>query len=234
MTSRSISLKLRGAGLLALFCGSLLVGFSGALAPGPLLGVVIAGSAGQGFWTGPLLVAGHALAELALVLALAWGIGSVLKKPAVTRAIAAAGAAVLFWMAWGMVAGGLSGTLALRPEAVQPTRVAWPIVQGVLVSVGNPYWLLWWTTVGAGFVALSLGRGAGGLAAVYTGHILSDLSWYSFVALLVAGGRQWLDPQMYRYIVVGSGLFLVGMALYFLRSAVAWPPRHREPVAVSG
>ena len=58
------------------------VGFSGALIPGPLLTVNIAESARRGFWTGPIIIGGHAIAELFVVLALAVGFSTVLASEA--------------------------------------------------------------------------------------------------------------------------------------------------------
>jgi hypothetical protein len=60
--------------LLALFFSSFGVGFSGALMPGPLLTVDIAESTRKGFWTGPIVTAGHAIAELVVVILLAVGL----------------------------------------------------------------------------------------------------------------------------------------------------------------
>ncbi len=36
---------------------------------------------------------------------------------------------------------------------------------GVAVSVANPFWLPWWATIGAAYVAASLEEGAAGVGA---------------------------------------------------------------------
>ena len=81
--------------LWGLFATSLLVGLSGAVAPGPLLTAVIGDVARTGFWTAPLLVLGHALLELVTVLALARGLARAIRNPTVLRAIAALGGIAL-------------------------------------------------------------------------------------------------------------------------------------------
>ena len=209
--------------LLGLLASSFLVGISGALMPGPLLAAVIAGAVATGFWAGPALVLGHGLLELALVLALAQGLGRVLRRPGVTRAIAAAGGLTLLWLAFGMIQDGLAQRVATG-AAASGGVFASPVVVGAAVSASNPYWWLWWATVGTTYVALALGRGAGGLASFFTGHILSDLTWYSFVALAIAAGRDVLGPRVYNGVVVLAGAFLCVMALVFLRAAF-WPRR---------
>ena len=51
-----------------------------------------------------------------------------------------------------------------------------PIVGGIVVSLSNPYWIIWWATVGATFMTQSLELGLLGIGAFYVGHILSDFS----------------------------------------------------------
>jgi threonine/homoserine/homoserine lactone efflux protein len=213
--------------LAGIFGSSLLLGFSGALMPGPLFAAVVAGAAASGFWAGPAFVLGHALLELAVVLALGRGLGAVLSRPWVTRLVAAAGGATLLWLGISMVQDGLAQRITLDTAATQPLT-AGPVLLGAVVSASNPYWVLWWATAGATYVALSLDAGAGGLAAFYTGHILSDLSWYSLVALAVASGRELLGPGPYNGLIAVAGGFLMVMGAAFLRTAL-----RRRPAAAA-
>ncbi|MDO8885688.1 LysE family transporter [Candidatus Oleimmundimicrobium sp.] len=64
--------------LIGIFITSLIVGFSGAIMPGPLLAVTINEVHQRGFWSGPLIVLGHAILELILVVALALGFQKIL------------------------------------------------------------------------------------------------------------------------------------------------------------
>jgi threonine/homoserine/homoserine lactone efflux protein len=84
--------------LAAIFTTSLMVGLSGTLMPGPLLTVIISRSAQTGFWQGPLLILGHAIAELAIVLALTAGVSRLLKRNTVAGFIGLLGGAFLLWM----------------------------------------------------------------------------------------------------------------------------------------
>jgi hypothetical protein len=85
------------------FVTSFIVALSGAIMPGPLLTVTITESSRRGMMTGPLLIAGHAILELALVLALLMGLAPMLKMEPVFIVIALAGSAVLLWMGIGML-----------------------------------------------------------------------------------------------------------------------------------
>ena len=64
--------------LLELALTAFVVGLSGALLPGPLLAATISESARRGGWTGPLVVTGHALLELAVVAAVCFGLQDLL------------------------------------------------------------------------------------------------------------------------------------------------------------
>ena len=207
--------------LAGLFFSSLLLGFSGALMPGPLLAAVVAGAAASGFWYGPAVVAGHGLLELATVLLLLRGVGAVVARPAVTRGIATAGGLTLLWLGAQMIRDGLGGRIVVDFSAAAPVGAA-PVVLGIVLSATNPYWVLWWCTAGATYVALSLRSGRLGAAAFYTGHILSDLTWYALVAAVVASGRRLLGPAIqgaYNAVIAAAGGFLLLMALYFLYTA---------------
>ena len=63
--------------LIAIFFTSMVVALSGAMMPGPLLTITITESTRRGVASGPLLIAGHAVLELVLVIALLFGLGNV-------------------------------------------------------------------------------------------------------------------------------------------------------------
>ena len=208
--------------LAGIFGSSFLLGFSGALMPGPVFAAVVAGAAAAGFWYGPAVVLGHGLLELATVVVLARGLGSVMARPAVTRAIAAAGGLTLLWLGSQMVLDGLAQRGPIDLSQVAPVGVM-PVALGAALSATNPYFVLWWATAGATYVALSLRHGVVGPAAFYTGHILSDLVWYTLVAAVVASGRTLLGEAVrgpYNVVIAAAGVFLIVMAAVFLRTAV--------------
>ena len=207
--------------LAAIFATSLMVCLSGALMPGPLLTVTISQSAQRGFWQGPLLILGHAIAELAIVLALTAGLSRLLKRKAVAGLIGLLGGAFLLWMGLDIARSAWWGTVSLSlPSAEESGAQVGPVVAGALVSVSNPHWVLWWATVGVSYVALALRQGPLGLGSFYVGHILADLSWYSLVAFVITAGRSVLSQSIYRGILFVCGFFLIALSLYFIYSGI--------------
>jgi threonine/homoserine/homoserine lactone efflux protein len=91
-----------------------------------------------------------------------------------------------------------------------------PVLGGILFSISNPYWILWWATIGLGYITLSLQKGLLGITSFFSGHILADLVWYSLISAAVAGGRKFLSDRVYSGIIVACGIFLLGLGVYFL------------------
>jgi len=84
------------------------------------------------------------------------------------------------------------------------------------VSIANPYWSLWWLGVAAAYFKLVSAHGVAGYAAFFAGHIVADLTWYGFVAYVVASGRKWFSAAFYRRLILVSGVFLLGLGAAFI------------------
>ena len=90
-----------------------------------------------------------------------------------------------------------------------------PVWAGVLMSAANPYFLIWWLTIGLGYILFSAKYGMVGVVLFYLGHILADFAWYSLVSAAVAQGRHFLSDRVYCGFLAGFGLFLFGFGGYF-------------------
>lgn len=201
------------ATLSAIFLSSFLVALSGALMPGPLLTVTISESPRRGFATGPLLIAGHGLLELTLVAAIFMGLAPLLQQPGVFTVIALSGAGILLWMAAGMFRA--LPTLSLAPGSVEAFRGRSLVVTGILMSLANPYWSVWWVTIGLGYILQSSQFGLWGVVFFFVGHILADFLWYSAVSTAVAKGGRLLTDRLYRGLTGLCAGFLALFAVYF-------------------
>ena len=205
---------------LAIFCLSFTVALSGALMPGPLLAAVIAESAGGGWRAGPLMIAGHALLEGSLLVCLVLGLGRYLASPAIIAAVTAAGSLFLIYS-------GIQMLVSLKRLTIESAcaRASGPlklVTAGVVVSATNPYWSVWWMTIGLG-LALSAGKaGLAGVGIFFCGHILADLLWYSCVSFVIGCRRAAISTGIYRGLLAVCALTLAGFGLYFLLSIRAF------------
>jgi threonine/homoserine/homoserine lactone efflux protein len=191
---------------------SFVVALSGALMPGPLLTGTVGEAARRGFWAGPLIIAGHALLEAALVLLLLAGVGAWLHRPGVLGLVGVLGAGMLGWMGLALMRSSRHSRLEFDAKADSGLH---PVLAGALLSAANPYFLLWWLTIGLGYVLFSAKYGLLGVALFYTGHILADFVWYSLVSGAVAQGRRFISDRLYQGFLACCGLFLVGFGGYF-------------------
>jgi len=160
----------------------------------------------------PISNTGHAILELVLVIALLWGLAPFFQQPMVFVATALIGSTILFYMAVEMFRSLPSLHLSWEGDH---KRGSHPIISGILMSVANPYWIIWWATIGLGYILYSWRFGLWGIAFFFVGHILADLAWYSLVAAAVAGGRHFLTNRLYRGLIAACAIFLIVFAGYF-------------------
>ncbi len=204
-----------------IFLTSLTIGFSGAMMPGPMLSATIGESGKRGWLVGPLFILGHGILELMLLAGLFLGLAPLLTSRTAFLVIALGGGSFMIWMAWGM----FRSLPGLSLETTGEARGGFLPLTGALMSLANPYWIIWWATIGLGYVMGAREKGFTGVAAFFAGHILADLIWYTFVSLGVHRGRRLMSPPIYRGLIALCALFLAGYALYLLVSGFrTWDP----------
>jgi threonine/homoserine/homoserine lactone efflux protein len=217
------------------------VSLSGVLMPGPVSAVAVSEGIRRGTVAGPLVTAGHAVAEIAMVGALVAGLSQVLRLPAVIGTIGIVGGAVLLWMGWGIVQTARAGVPGVAPavlagdgddrEGGGTVGVAGMrlgshgslVRTGLLVTLGNPYWLLWWATVGAAYLVAFSRFGVVALVALFfTGHVALDLGWTTFLAFTAGAGKGRLSGRAYRIVLVLCGVFVMAMSGFFIYSGAGY------------
>jgi threonine/homoserine/homoserine lactone efflux protein len=201
-----------------------IIGFSGAMMPGPVTTLIVTETARRGFIAGPLITLGHAALELAMVFALFFGLSDLLKQNAVAGSIGLIGGLFLLWMGFDIERSAWQGKIALNTctQRDAPAASGNAIVAGVLTSAANPYWWLWWATVGALYLTTFRAFGIAGVVAFYIGHTLADWVWNNVVAFVVATGRRAMSDRVYRSILVVCGAFLIGLSFYFVYSGIGF------------
>jgi threonine/homoserine/homoserine lactone efflux protein len=91
-----------------------------------------------------------------------------------------------------------------------------PLLAGVVTSISNPYFWLWWITVGS---ALLIGALQGGIViaiAFILGHWAADLGWLTLVSTSIHKGKFILREKEYRLTIGLCGVFLVCFGGYYL------------------
>jgi threonine/homoserine/homoserine lactone efflux protein len=200
---------------LAFLAQTALISLSGVMAPGPLTAVVI-GKGSESPHAGALIAAGHAIVEVPLMGAMLFGLGRLFESVPFRAALAAVGGVLLLIMSIDMFRN-------IKRSAVHATSYArTPLVAGMLLSIGNPYFLIWWATVGVTLLSKSTQFGLLGFAAMAVVHELCDLTWCYFLSALSFKGGQFFGNVFQKAVfAVCAALLLVFSANFLFDAASA-------------
>jgi threonine/homoserine/homoserine lactone efflux protein len=212
---------------------SFVVALSGAVMPGPLFTYTIAKTVQarrRGFLVGLWVSLGHAALEALLIAGLLAGLSELLHHRVVIWVVGGLGSLLLLYMGVGLLRDAIRGRVPelaaggaqagmTQQAAVAPAGGLQRLpsaVGGVLVSMSNPYWWIWWATVGSAFmIQYRIGWGTWPLlAAFFLGHEAGDLAWYLTVSSLLHWGRRRISPRLYLGILAACGIFIIAFAVY--------------------
>ena len=204
--------------LTKIFGSAFATGFSGAVAPGPLLVVCAHQTLRSGFWAGMTTIIGHAAMELVLVAAMLAGLAGFLKnRPRAFHVVKVCAGVVLLVLGVLMLVSAPSARFEIATsDPAEGAQHAVPLLMGAAVSIGNPYFILWWATVGLALLGNAARSGRVAVPVFYVGHILSDFVWFAFIAAsLVLGKRAILGETSYRLLLAAGGIFMIAFGAYF-------------------
>ena len=199
--------------LLLFLAQVVLISCSGAMQPGPITASVITMGA-RNRYAGVLLAIGHGIIEFPLMVVIILGLGRYFKLPSVQIAIGLAGGAFLLLMAAQSFIG-LTAKADAEPKAFKGR----PVLAGIILSAGNPYFLIWWATVGLALAtqATQWGIWAFGLFALT--HWLVDLVWLQALSWASFKGSVLLGPRGRRIVLAVCAAALFGFGLFFIYKA---------------
>ncbi len=206
--------------LLGLGSEIIIVSVTGALSPGPLTFATLSEGRTGGWRDGFKVAVGHMAVELPLVILLTLGLGTVISRPAVRAGAGLLGGAFLMYYALlqlrSLRAGGDS-------SSALPSFSS-PYLLGAALSGLNPFFLLWWATIGAKLIVDSLTvipSPAASVAFLYPLHVWLDYAWLSFVAWLGWKGRELGDRATTAMSLVFSAI-MIYFGVVFLLEGLRW------------
>ena len=193
----------------------IIVSLSGVMAPGPVTAAAIAKGQRQRF-AGSLIAVGHGIVEFPLMILIVLGMDKLLKSAKTQIVIGLAGGAFLLFMAIQMLRD--IRKTDYTPEKSYKTG---PVLTGILLSVGNPYFLLWWASVGLALATEATQLGIWAFAMFAVIHWLCDLVWLQVLSWASFKGSALLGPQTQRIVLLVCSLALLFFGLYFISRALA-------------
>ncbi len=208
--------------MVEIFFGAMIVGFSGALVPGPMLTLVISSVAKKGFWTSFFIVVGHAILELFIVAAFFLGLLRYLENPLVAKIIGVLGGVFLLYLGVDILVSVFRKKFIIdfksmiKKRTMNSRSTGIIILKGILVSLMNPYWFIWWISIGAAFIVKSVKFNITGVTSFFIGHISADFIWYLFIGFLISTGRRFFNQKIYNGILIACSLFLFYLGIRFI------------------
>ena len=215
-----------------------LLSASGVLSPGPLfLANLIYGSK-QGYHAGFKIAYGHTIVELPLLILLASGIfGLSVFTPGngTIRIVGLIGgiAIILFSVAQigsslkkSRAAGDITNnnfqingrTIHFFSKKINERLVRGPLIVGIVFSALNPFFLIWWLTIGLKLISDSvyLFGVVEGVFILFSFHIWMDYAWLVITAYLISKGQSILKLRYYYLSIICISIVLISYGCYLI------------------
>jgi len=177
----------------------------------------------MGLW----IITGHAILEMGIIILLLLGFSFVLKNITVVRIIGVSGGLILILFGASIIRDIIKGNISTNflnskdelnkdPGLIENKGIENPIFGGIMVSMSNPYWWIWWATIGFAFMIqfnISFKKWPK-LLAFFLGHEAGDLIWYLLVSTLAFFGLRHMNRKAYYGILICCALFMVLFGIY--------------------
>lgn len=199
--------------MLTLLFSVVVISLSGVMLPGPMFAVTVAKSY-RSPWAGTKIAIGHAVVEIPIILLIYFGFAPFFQNNNVQLVLSLLGGGMLIWMGIGM--------FRARREVVQggSDLKYGAITAGIVMSVMNPLFLLWWATVGSMLVMKFTGFGKIGLPVLVITHWICDLIWLSITSILIYRTKALWKNKFQEWVFIACSLLLVGFGTWYLISGI--------------
>jgi len=217
---------------------SFLIALTGAISPGPLLTYTVYKSlqSERSYLVGIFICIGHAILELVLIIIILVGFGPFISNKNVIIVIGLLGGTILVFFGLSILndlksskidfsfltaSGNETGDPVTSVHSEETTGAAehfsrHPVIGGVLISMSNPYWWMWWAIIGLNFMtqfSVTLSNQPA-FWAFFLGHELGDILWYVPVATALGFTHKFMTKKVYTGILVACSVFMIVFGLY--------------------
>ncbi len=191
---------------LLLLGATIVISLSGVMMPGPVTAGAIAKGA-EDKKAGIKIALGHGLVEFPIIAIVALGL-TFITAWEVKATIGVVGGLLLIYM----------GAQLFKPVEDEAKRFPYsPATVGFITSAANPYFFIWWATVGAALISRALEFGILLLILLAVIHWSCDLVWYSFLSF---SSHSTLDhwEKHSRKVFAACGLLMAVFGVWFIVS----------------
>jgi threonine/homoserine/homoserine lactone efflux protein len=194
----------------------IIISASGVMSPGPLFAANITYGLKQGTKAGIKIAIGHSIVELPLVILLGIGIFSLEIFPEFKTIISILGAITLFVFAFMQI----KSTLKKNKKSETKLKQG-PIITGVLLSALNPFFIIWWLTIGLKLISDAMAIWAFvGILIVFVLHVWMDFVWLGSTAFLISKSKKIISNTNYKIIMLALSAILIYFGITFLTDVI--------------
>jgi len=190
------------------------ISLSGVMAPGPVTAAAVALGSRNRF-AGTLMALGHGIIEFPLMVLIVLGVSKILNLSGTKIVIGFAGGIFLLFMALQM----LRESQRTADGSQYKSAGTGPVLTGLILSGTNPYFLLWWATVGLGLATTAVEFGIWAFVLFTIVHWLCDLGWLQLLSWASFKGVKLFGPRVQQIVLLICSFALLGFGLFFIAVA---------------
>ncbi|HID17078.1 TPA: lysine transporter LysE [Candidatus Bathyarchaeota archaeon] len=191
-----------------------MISLSGVMMPGPVFAVTVAKGRRNGN-AGAYIALGHGIVEVPLMILIYLGFSQLFMNVAVKKLIGLVGGAMLIYMGYEMFK---SRRMKEEVEAKDPPGSS--LMAGVVTTGANPYFFLWWATIGATLVSNSAFFGLWGFLLFALTHWSCDLAWDLFVSKATYNSKRFWTKKLHEAVFIACAFLLLGFGAWFVFSSL--------------
>ena len=199
--------------MLPILLSVVVISLSGVMMPGLMFGVTLVKSL-KSPWAGAEIALGHAVIEVPIILLIYFGFARFFENIVVQLVLSILGGGMIIWLGISMFR---ARTEMVRGEKDLPYNA---FIAGILTTALNPFFWLWWVTIGVMLEMKFLDFGIMGLAVFIVVHWLCDLVWLSFVSNLVYRTHSLWGRKFQEGLFITGSLLLVGFGIWYTISGI--------------
>jgi threonine/homoserine/homoserine lactone efflux protein len=196
-----------------------LVSASGVLSPGPLFFANIIYGSKMGIPAGIKIACGHTMVELPLIILLAFSLFAfsyVFLNNATLKMISFVGGISIIGFAFTQIINFRKDKANSKIAYAGVSNKKGPIILGVIFSALNPFFLIWWFTIGLKLISDSIHFFGlvNGILILFSSHIWMDYAWLMITSYLIYRGTLVLKTRFYSLLLISISTVLVFYGVY--------------------
>ena len=190
-----------------------IISLSGVMAPGPMTAVTI-GKGNKTPHAGVLIAMGHGIIEFPLMFLVFFGFGFLFKINYVKPTIAFIGGLLLLYMSINIFQ-----NINVEQNSLNSDKSS-SLKAGIFLSAGNPYFLIWWATIGSTIILRSVEFGILGFFLFAVIHWSCDFLWLYFLSTLSYKSSQFFGKNFQKISFVICAVLLMFFSFKFIIDAI--------------